>query len=149
MLVTKEPIRREIPHEPGEWMDFCKLSWRQMRDARKRQEKDNIATVKEFGAEFIQALNSDGGEKKAKKLLQEQQYDPRAFDQETLLSEGIVAWSYQMELDLTSVAQLDEVTADWAMREIIAINRPMSEEEEKKDSVISTVSSTAIQPTET
>lgn len=138
MLVTKDPIRREIPHEDGEWMDFCKLSWRQMRDARKIAEKGNLATVKELGAEFIQALNSEGGEQKAKKLLREQQYDPRAFDQSELLNGGIVAWSYDMELDDASVSQLDEVTADWAMREIIAINRPASEEEEKKDSPPST-----------
>ena len=134
MLVTKDPIRREIPHEEGHWMDFCKLSWRQMRNARKKQEKESIATVKEFGAEFVAAISSPDGEKKARKLLQEQLYDPRAFDQNELLNDGIVAWSYEHELDPASIDQLDEVTADWAMRQIIAINRPLTEDEEKNDS---------------
>lgn len=132
MLVSREPITVEIPHEPGQWIGFCKLSWKQFKQARKKAEKENREVIRELGGEILKALQVEGGEKRARKLIDEQEYDPRTYDTEELLLAGIVSWSYEAEVNPETVAALDKQTSDWAVRKLIDLNRPPSEGEEKK-----------------
>ena len=135
MLVTREPVRRDIPHEEGEWVDICKLSWKELRDARKDGLKENAEKMKIFGVEWVKVLiSNDDGAKKAQKIADAQEWDPTNFGTELLLEHGIVAWSYDSPVDATSIPMLDGATAAWLKQEIIDLNKPLSEEEEKNSS---------------
>jgi len=138
MLVTREPIRREIPHEEGAWIDFCKLSWKQLDIARKEGMKENAEKAKLFGVEWIKALTSDGGEDKARKIAAAQEWDSSNFGTAALLEFGIVAWSFEQDVSGNNIDDLDGATASWAKQEIVDINKPPSEEEVKNGSGDST-----------
>jgi len=138
MLVTREPHRRDIPHEEGAWIEICKLSWVQLKKARKAATLDNAEMAKAFGAELIKALQGDDAEKKVRTLNKALQYDETQFDTELLLAEGVVGWSYEDELGPETIKQLDEETAAWAKQEIIDLTKPPSEEELKNSSGSST-----------
>ena len=133
MLVTREPTRRGIPHEEGQWIDICKLSLSQMKAARKAATIDSASIAKAFGPEIVKALkDDDSGSKKLKKLNRALQYEENQFDTEVLLTAGIVAWSYDADWSEAPICDLlDERTGIWIKNEIIDLNRPPSEEEEK------------------
>ena len=133
MLVSREPVRVDVPHEDGQWFDLLKLSWTQIRKARKAATMDSAETAKAFGAELMKALGSEkNGEDKAMSLIKAQQYDESMFDTEQLLLDGVVGWSYNGEVTSEALATLDEGTAAWAKQAIIDITKPPSEAEEKK-----------------
>ncbi len=131
MLVSREPIRREVPHEEGAWIDFCKLSWKQLDTARKEGMKENAERAKLFGVEWIKALTSDGGEDRARKIAAAQEWDPSNFGTAVLLEFGIVAWSFEQAVSAKSIDDLDGATGVWAKQQIIDINKPPTEEEVK------------------
>ncbi len=133
MLVTRDPIRREVPHEEGAWFDFCKLSWKELARSRKDGLKENAERAKLFGVEWIKAL-TESGKEKADRIASAQEWDQSNFGTETLLGVGIVGWSYEAEVSDESIATLDGATAAWAKQEIIDLNKPPSEEEVKKSS---------------
>lgn len=136
MLVTREPIRRDVPHEEGAWFDFCKLSHQQLRAARKEGTVENTEQMKLYGAEWIKALSGDPDKKKSKKKARDiadaAEWDPSSFGTDAILEMGIVAWSYDQDPSKATIAMLDGATAAWAKREIVGINEPPSEEEVKK-----------------
>lgn len=134
MLVSKTPIRRDVPHEDGQWFDFVRLPWTKTRDARKAAERENRGVMKELGAEFLKAFQAEDDTKKLRKLLYDQEWDPRAFGADTLLGFGILAWSYDAPVSAESIAELDDVTKDWAVRSILEICRPPTAASEKNDS---------------
>lgn len=138
MLVSKTPIKRDVPHEEGEWFEFVRLSWTKFRDARKVAERENRGVLKELGAEFVKAFQSEDDTKKLKKLLDDQEWDPRQFDAETLLGFGVLAWSYEAEVSTATLGDLDTVTKAWAVQAIIDLSRPPTAEQEKKVSPSST-----------
>lgn len=131
-MLSSEPTRFDIPHEKDQWMELRRLSWKQLRRARKLQEEEQREVAKSFGAEFLAALTSGKvDEDKARKLIKEQQYSVNNFDLEALLEEGIAGWSYDAALTPDSIESLDERTAVWAAQQIIDLTRPPTEEEEK------------------
>lgn len=139
MLVSKEPTRVDVPHEEDAWFDLLKLSWVQIRKARKAATLDSAETAKAFGAELMKALSSDDkGEEKALRLIKTQQYDESMFDTELLLLAGVSGWSYDEAVDEGTIKELDEETAAWAKQAIIDLTKPPSEEEVKKISESST-----------
>ena len=65
MLVTREPIRREVPHEEGAWIDICRLSWLQIKKAREAATLANVETMKaaaqsgEYGSQYLLLPNNE------------------------------------------------------------------------------------------
>lgn len=140
MLVTDEAIRRDIPHEPGQWIEFRRLSSAQLNRARKAREKEAreeaAGMLQILGPDFLRSLREGDTEQKQRivRELEELEYQVSNYDIGILLKEGIVAWSYDGGLpsDGTNPTEmLDEKTARWAANNVIAITRPPTEEEEK------------------
>ena len=132
MLVLREPIRVDVPHEEGEWIEFCKLTHREIRDARKAGMVENAEQMKIFSAEWITALMS-GSKEKAQQISEAGKWDESAFGTDALLSMGVVGWSYaEGKPTDEQMASLDAATAAWAKQAIININKPPSEDEVKK-----------------
>ena len=131
-MLKSEPVLFDVPHEPGETMSFNRLSWKEMKEARKVAAEENREEVKAFGAEFIAALQSGkGGADEAKKLLKAQEYAASNYDTAILLKHGIASWSYGADVSAETIGQLDEVTAMWAKECILGLARPKNEEETK------------------
>ncbi len=143
MLTIGITDKREIPHEPGEWIEIRKLSWKQLANARKERQEAVFATVRAMGGEVLNSLPSrcskGCGEEKHKGNCPppEERADPSAadptneFDIATLLHVGIVAWSYEQAANVGNIDELDDVTAKWAAAAIVAYNTTPSEGERK------------------
>ena len=144
MLVTKDPIRHEIPHESGEWFDLIKLSWKKLKKSKRRATSEQMEVMSETarafgGANFVQqALDEAAKLDKAgkatevvQKAAKKGEYDESNFDTETLILAGIAGWSYDAEVNAETIAELDEATASWAKQAIIDLTKPPTEEDRK------------------
>lgn len=123
MLVGNTTYRRDIPHEPGEWIMFKLLSWRALEEARTRRQNDalrSFAGVADVVAQLSSVKREDVQAADEDRATQ--------FDRATLLRKGIAAWSYDAPVDDAALDDLDEVTAEWAVREIIALHTRTEEE---------------------
>ncbi len=102
-----------IPHEPGEWMKFRALSWRDLQAAR---EAHMARALRQVAGLLPQALE----------VLQDQSVQLGAsvdqFDRAVMLRSGIAAWSYGDPVSPEAVDRLDPRTADWAFAEIVQRN---------------------------
>lgn len=113
--------RREIPHEPGQWIDFRELDWTQLGAAQKVRQAEAMRNVMEIGSNVVKAyrdafVDGAGDDKPA---------DPaNGYDQALMLRMGVAAWSYPAEVNEQTVKRLDARTAAWAFRELVAIHHP-------------------------
>jgi len=122
-IITNATRRVPVPHEPSEWMELKRLSWRQLERAEEVQSDNLLPRMKKMGGDIINALQEVG---------REQKQDPAAkYDKGTVLGWGIVKWSYDAEVSKENIDALDEKTADWAFREILSLNEPRTEDEQK------------------
>lgn len=124
-LVTDIVRRVDIPHETGEWMELKRLSWRQLEKAEEIQSDSLLPKMKKMGGDIINALQEVGKK-------QEQDLTAK-YDKGAVLGWGIVSWSYDAEVNEGNIDALDEKTANWAFREILSLNEPRTEEEQKND----------------
>lgn len=129
-LVTKVREKREIPHEPGEWMVLQKLSFRQLEDASETMVLRTRERLRAFGGDLYKAIRESNREEIERQTGidpedLDDQVDPLAqYDTFTLLRHGIHDWSYDEKLNDTTRAQLDEETSEWAAREILKLAKP-------------------------
>lgn len=124
-LVSKLTRRVEIPHEPGQWMELRRLSWRQLEAASDLASDAALKRMSQMGSDMLAAIRSTSGQQAA---------DPAAaYDRAAILQAGIAAWSYDAEVTPENIDALDEETAAWAVREILAMNG-RTEEDRKNGS---------------
>ena len=143
MLTIGITDKLDIPHEPGEWIEIRKLSWKHLADARKGRQETVFATVRAMGGEVLNALPSrcskGCGEEKHDGACPPpaERADPSAtdptneFDIETLLQSAIIAWSYEEPVSRETVNDLNEPTTKWLAGEIVRLNTAPSEGERK------------------
>ena len=138
-IQTKEaPQRLDIPHEPGQWIEFQPISWQMLQAA------SELASAKgaDQAAKLVQAVGPE-----ALKALQGTQAsddteEVEQYDRGTLLRAAIVKWSYNDQVQVEDVDSLDERTAGWAYGVIVQANTWSDEEGE-----VSSADSTPITPT--
>lgn len=135
MLVSRDPVKVQHPHEKDTWFEIVQLSWKQLKKARRRAVLENAEVAKAFGAAFVKALGEDETGEAAMRVMKKQEQaekqDPASFDTETMLRHGLVGWSYKAKLDDESREELDDETAEWLKVEILNISKPPSERELK------------------
>ncbi len=122
MLITGITKRVEIPHEPGEWMEFKKLSWRQIEVAASVYSDNALKRIKEMGGDLLASLRKLDSKEK------EQAKDIPRYDKGTVLEAGIIKWSYNAKINKETIGELDEITAEWAFNEILGLNKKTEEE---------------------
>lgn len=122
-IVTGATRRVDIPHEPGEWMELKRLSWRQKELATDVASKEGLDRMKSLSGDLLKALRELGKE-------QEQKLESK-YDRGIVLECGIARWSYDAKVTKENIGALDEETAEWAFREILQLNAPRTEEEQK------------------
>ena len=138
MLVTKDTTEQvPIPHEDGHWIQFRRLSWLEMTEAAETAERRSVKKMTQFGSEAVGAIiashektaaatadtDGDGDTTPAKAPT------VASYDRESLLENGIVAWSYDEKVSPKTIKQLDAETARWAAKQIFELSRERTKEE--------------------
>jgi len=132
-------VRREIPHEPGEWVDIRPLSWKRLDEAKQTRLAEQAKLIGLMGG--YRAARDDG-DTPAKAEATEPpdapasasngHLDPKDYDTGIVLRGGLLAWSYGQKIGAGEVETLDERTAAWLAGEILALH-DRSEETRKND----------------
>lgn len=132
MLVSQEPVRRNVPHEPGEYFEFIRQSDAQLREARRRRETEQMEIIRALGGEIFEAMQKGDrqGEERLRQRLRELRYDVSQYHIPTLLASGIAGWSYKEPPGEDPSEQIDPRTAEWAGQMILDLSRPPNEEEQ-------------------
>lgn len=144
MLVTNICKKIDIPHEPGHHAVIRRLSWRQLRDAKRAQEAIDVEGMRQTGAElikvFMEAANSkdekgqEDARAKARRIQAERDAMPQTYDRDLVLRSGLASWSYDVPVGQDGVlGTLDEVTAAFLHGEIIGFSRDHLTEEQLKN----------------
>lgn len=127
-LVTGITKTVDIPGEQ-ESAVIRKLSHKQLKEAAKKRQSEGISFMKELGAELMKALQ-DGDDEKLKRLEEAQQANINNYDRDTLLSLGVVSWTYKATLP-AGLDEADEKTAKFLSQEIFDYARPETPAEAK------------------
>jgi len=115
MLVKNITKQVDIPHEPGEWVLFRKLSWRQLDEASNLASDASFERMKKLGGDLLQALRDSAKQEDADTAVR--------YDRSYVLHNGIMKWSYDDEVSDANIDALDEETAEWAYYEILKLNQ--------------------------
>ena len=127
-LVTGLTKKLDIPGEDGQWITIRQLSWRQRERASEARTDQVMGRLKSMGPDILRELQGA----QARPDVQAATADPlTAYDKALVLQFGITAWSYGDKVKPDDIDELDEATADWAAREIIAFSSPPTEEQQK------------------
>lgn len=115
MLTNRSRLTEQvaIPHEPGEWMKFRALTWRDLQAA---QEAQMARVMREVTGLPPQAFEFLGGQAEQPEAAVGQ------FDQAVMLRSGIAEWSYGEPVAPEAIDRLDAKTAAWAYGEIARRN---------------------------
>jgi hypothetical protein len=153
MLVTNITKAVQIPNEDAS-ATIRKLSHKQLKTASRARSSEGIGFMRELGAELMTALrNADS--QTVKNIQETTQADITNYDRDTLLREGIVAWTYPVphvyerdaegrvvaingkkmespdEKLVDGIDQLDELTAKFLAEQIFEYSRPETKAEAK------------------
>lgn len=118
MLVRSQKVRKEVPHEPGCWMEFRGLSYAEAQEEQ-RAAMDGVLEMagkltEEMLARFA-GQKAEGGK----------EADPLATRHVPSLLKGVLAWGggdYDgAEVEPDALGQLDATTAKWAALEVLAL----------------------------
>ena len=138
MLVTKDTTEQvPIPHEDGHWMQFRRLSWLEMVEAAETAERRSVKKMTQFGSEAVGAIIASHEKTAAATADTDGDGDTTptkaptvgSYDRESLLENGIVAWSYEEKVSPKAIRQLDAETARWAAEQIFELSRERTKEE--------------------
>ena len=138
MLVTKDTTEQvPIPHEDGHWMQFRRLSWLEMVEAAETAERRSVKKMTQFGSEAVGAIIASHEKTAAATADTDGDGDTTptkaptvgSYDRESLLENGIVAWSDEEKVSPKAIKQLDAETARWAAEQIFELSRERTKEE--------------------
>ncbi|MPZ13982.1 MAG: hypothetical protein GEU73_06095 [Chloroflexi bacterium] len=117
-LVRGITRRVELPSEPGEWIEVRLLSWVERKEAREVRLSAIIRDAHALGPELRASIRETQQDSSGQAPV-----DPlAAYDHETVLTRGIVAWSFDAEVSPETIRLLDEPTALVALRAILQID---------------------------
>ena len=130
MLTGKLVARKEVPHEPGNYMEFRLLGWVALEEARSVRQTKALRSLSGV-TDVVNELNRA----RTEPAVQAAESDPiNDYDRMTLLCKGIVGWygPYYDDTPLSpdAIAGLDQPTADWAAHEIIGMHSQTEGERE-------------------
>lgn len=110
--------RRDVPHEPGQWIEFRTLSGRQLDEAEEAQTRRAVKLVEGIDMSAVRAAADN-------QRTEGQQRD--SYDKDTLIKYGVVGWSLDEPCDEVHKLSLDAQTRDWAVSVILEMNvRPLA-----------------------
>lgn len=107
--------REDIPHEPGQWMELRALTWPELEKAKKIKQSATFADLGEIGPDTLKQLQGLSTDAVSEALT-----DPLAsLDVLTVLTAGVLRWSYGADVTVANIERLDSETAQWAAKQIV------------------------------
>src|SRR3972149_911108 len=106
MALVGRTERRDIPGEDGEWMEFRKLTGGELDQAEQIQTQRSLAMIRGLDSGAMSAIRSDP--------VVAQPEPAAAYDKDTLVQYGVVAWSYGEACEADAKKRLEAATRDWA-----------------------------------
>ena len=129
-FVDDMPTRQlAVPDEEGAWFEVRELSWKELEECRREQQRKYMGRVRELGGELLKTVSeieagAANDPKKAAEIekVREQTADlGESFDAELLVTKSVVGWSYELRFQASRLAKLDERTFVWLFNEIVKI----------------------------
>ena len=127
-LVTNITKTVQIPGEEHTAI-IRKLSHKQLRNAAKARQSEGVGFMREMGGELLKALR-DVDTDKVKKIEEAQEANVSNYDRDSLLTEGVISWSYDGKLP-GALDELDEPTAKFLANEVFEFSRGETKAEAK------------------
>lgn len=109
--------RRDVPHAPGEWVEFKTLSGLQMQRASDIKTERDTKAMAPMVAQWSEQTLARVQASEAKKTEKAPDYDT-----ETLIKWGINAWSLDIPCTDENKVLLDGPTLAWAFAQIVEMN---------------------------
>lgn len=133
-LIVSDQI--PLPFDDGQWVRVRKLTGRQHEAAQASHRADFVRGEKWAGV-FRDALSQGV----SSTLVQQAIADPlTGYDRYSLVSAGLVAWSYDKPIDNDAIDDLDDDAVEFIAREVLRLTKPglfietvEAAEEEKKN----------------
>jgi len=121
MSLVGKTERRDVPHEAGEWIEFRRLSGRELDEAEETQTRRSLAMVKGLDVGAMDIMRQQAPPTAPS--------DPVAsYDKDILVRYAISGWSYGEECINENKERLDAMTRDWAAAVVVEMNvRPLGE----------------------
>ena len=121
MLIGSSVERVDIPHEPGEWVEVRKLSYKTLARAAFLRSDANIQNMKAMGGDLLEAMRSarERAGQDAPSATTTEPVNPDAYDMDLVLIAGTLRWSYGVPVTTDTIADLDDRTAQWLQRTIL------------------------------
>ena len=119
-IVGLQRIRRDIPGEPGQWMEFRELSGSELDEA------DRVATRRVI--DMMQGV--DLSSLKTPTEVDETKRRQAAYDPDVLIQYGVVGWSYEEPCTPENKRLLTSATRNWARDVILDMNLRSEEQAE-------------------
>lgn len=140
-FVDEMPTRRVyVPDEEGSWFEIRELSWKELDECHREQQRKYVNRVRELGGEIIKAVGEiestaaakpDSEEAAQIEAARQPHEKPGAdLDPELLIMKSVVGWSYEQRFQASRLQKLDERTFTWLFEEIAKVYE--RDEAEKK-----------------
>ena len=132
MLTGAATTRRVmIPHEEHEWMEIRMLSWMELDEARAVRERHQLASFKDY-AELMGGDTVKAAREAVRQVNGQPAPDTEAaaparkpediYDKASILTAGIVNWSYDEPVSPDTIRRLDAHTAEWALGVLLGMH---------------------------
>lgn len=156
-LIRNITDKRNIPHEPGEWLLLRKLTWRQLEAAREERGNKALEKMRRIGGDMTRAFMEI--EERQARVTQEATERVSAlglppavvvepvevkpertlatelarYDLDMLLSMGIANWSYPEPFSKDAMLSLDKRTSQWAGEQLLDLADALRDEGDVKN----------------
>ncbi len=160
-LIRNITDKKDIPHEPGQWLLLRKLTWRQLQRALDVKADKALDKMRKIGGDLTRALVDMEDRAKQSDLVfvpgspatlppaadgapmvvtPVAEPKPRTladelkrYDLDTLLLMGIANWSYPDALTPDAVITLDQKTSEWAGEMLLEMAEALRSEADRKN----------------
>lgn len=122
MALVGKTERRDIPHEPGAWLEFRRLTGAELDEADAKGTERAMSFSTRLPAETVGRL-MDRQQEADLTPEQQEERDFGGYDKDTLVRYGVVGWSYDEPCNDETKARLDAATRDWAALQVYRMNR--------------------------
>jgi len=145
-MAVKKSIthRKDIPHEPGQWMEFAELGWGALDELRTAKTREAMADFAALSPSIIERAQQEEDRKQEEAKAKGETYkspEPTEyvseFQKAGLLHKTIIAWSYPDDVTYENIDMLDEETAGWAYKMATEIHVPNIEDMGNSTTVLS------------
>lgn len=117
-LVTSDPI--PLPFDSGQWIRVRKLTGKQY-EAVQQSHRAGFVTGDKWAGFFRAVAEGGPTSESTRKILS----DPlTGHDRYALITEGLVAWSYEQVVGADAIADLDDDAIDFIAREVLKLTKP-------------------------